>query len=226
VAEAMRANAAIRVFSGFLLFFLLFIVQEGHLAGLDPKVTIAVLAAAAGGGGLAGAAVASWARHHSPQRIVLGTLAVATVTGVATAVLFNVWAAVVVALIAAFAQELGKLALDAIVQREIGEEVRSSTFGVVEALLQIAWVSGGLLGLVMSLYSSGPVALALLSGAMAIALLWLLVTRHTRLRAVRRKTTRAREDDAHDTTTEIMTHRPSDPGEAPSHTKPLTNPHG
>ncbi|MCG5219900.1 MFS transporter [Streptosporangium soli] len=226
VAEAMRANAAIRVFSGFLLFFLLFIVQEGHLPGLDQKVTIGVLAAAAGAGGFAGAVIASWARNHSPQLIVLLTLVVMTATGVATAILFNIWAAVAVALVAAFAQELGKLALDAIVQREIGEEVRSSTFGVVEALLQIAWVLGGLLGLIMSLFSSGSAALAVLSGATAVALVWLLVVRRTRLRA--RDAKLARSHQAGDTTTTDLIPRPPLPGHGDphNHTKPLTNPHG
>ncbi|MFC7647167.1 hypothetical protein ACFQX6_46575 [Streptosporangium lutulentum] len=74
---------------------------------------------------------------------------------VVSAIVFNLWTAVAVALVAAFAQGLGKLALDAIVQREIGEEVRSSTFGVVEAFLQIAWVVGGLVGLLLSLFTEG-----------------------------------------------------------------------
>ncbi|GAA2809195.1 MFS transporter [Nonomuraea dietziae] len=158
VTEAMRANAAIRLFSGFLLFYLLFLVQDEHLKDLPATTTIALLAGAAGLGGLAGAAVANWARNHSPQVIVLLTLAVTTVTAGVTAFLFGLWAAVAVALVAAFAQELGKLALDAIVQREIGEEVRSSTFGVVEALLQLAWVFGGLIGLLVSDWSTGPPA--------------------------------------------------------------------
>ncbi|HEX8006827.1 MAG TPA: MFS transporter, partial [Trebonia sp.] len=62
VGEAMRANAAIRVQAGFLVFFLLFLVQDKHLPGFAPEITIGLLAAAAGGGGLMGAAVASWAR--------------------------------------------------------------------------------------------------------------------------------------------------------------------
>ncbi|MFC7647168.1 hypothetical protein ACFQX6_46580 [Streptosporangium lutulentum] len=67
VAEAMKANVAIRLHSGFLLFYLLFLVQDRNLPGLAPPVTIGVLAVAAGAGGLAGAAVASWVRNHSPR---------------------------------------------------------------------------------------------------------------------------------------------------------------
>ncbi|WP_370024256.1 MFS transporter [Planotetraspora sp. GP83] len=183
VAEAMAANAAIRVQGGFLVFFLLFLVQDRHLNGLDPTVALAVLAAAAGGGGLAGAAVASWTRSRSPHLTVLATLALATVTTIAAAFVFTLWTAVVVALVGAFAQGLGKLALDAIVQREIGEEVRSSTFGVVETLLQIAWVFGGLLGLVMSLFTTGSAGLAVISAGLVACLGWLFALRRRRLEA-------------------------------------------
>ncbi|MFG1879454.1 MFS transporter [Sphaerisporangium sp. NPDC049003] len=188
VAEAMRANAAIRLLSGFLVFFLLFLVQDGHLrgSGIPEQIVIAILAGGAGAGGLIGAVVASWVRGHSPQVIVLVSLALATATATVSAFFFSLWTAVVVALVAGFAQEVGKLALDAIVQREIGEEVRSSTFGVVEALLQIAWVGGGLAGLLLSLLngrSAGPIGLAVVAVGLVAALAWLLVARHRRLRA-------------------------------------------
>ncbi|GIH29205.1 MFS transporter [Acrocarpospora phusangensis] len=183
VAEAMRANAAIRVQAGFLVFFLLFLVQDKHLPGLAPEITIGLLAAAAGGGGLMGAAVASWARSHSPQLIVLATLALTTIITIVAAFYFTLWTAVAVALVGAFAQGLGKLALDAIVQREIGEEVLSSTFGVVEALLQIAWVFGGLIGLMLSLFARGPAGFTVMAVVLGLSLAWLLAGRRRRLRA-------------------------------------------
>ncbi|MEU4724622.1 MFS transporter [Nonomuraea dietziae] len=216
VTEAMRANAAIRFFSGFLLFYLLFLVQDEHLKDLPATTTIALLAGAAGLGGLAGAAVANWARNHSPQVIVLLTLAVTTVTAGVTAFLFGLWAAVAVALVAAFAQELGKLALDAIVQREIGEEVRSSTFGVVEALLQLAWVFGGLIGLLVSDWSTGPGGLTGLTVVLALALGWLVVRRRVRVRA--------REAKVSASTPPAARQAPATKDPTAT-TKPLTNPH-
>ncbi|SDQ53103.1 Predicted arabinose efflux permease, MFS family [Thermostaphylospora chromogena] len=242
VGEAVRANAAVRLFSGYLLFFLLFLVQEGHLPGMPTTATLSLLAAAAGAGGLIGAAVASWVRARSPQITVLITLAVVAATGVVTAFLFGLWAALAVALVAALAQELGKLALDAIVQREIGEEVRSSTFGVVEALLQIAWVAGGLAGLVMSLLVSASTGLWIIGGACAAVLVLLLVARKRRPRAhgdaVRAETARREHRPSPDpgpaeapaadgdTITEVLPRPPSDRPDGPGHTKPLTNPYG
>jgi hypothetical protein len=211
VSEAMRANAAIRVQAGFLVFFLLFLVQDKHLTGFAPEVTIGLLAAAAGGGGLLGAAVASWARSHSPQLIVLATLGLTTITTIATALFFNLWTAVVVALAGAFAQGLGKLALDAIVQLEIGEEVRSSTFGVVEALLQIAWVLGGLIGLLLSLFAGGPAGFTVVSAGLLLCLGWLATSRRRRIRRIRSRSRTARRT--------VPLPAPRDD------TKPLTNPH-
>ncbi|GII88384.1 hypothetical protein Ssi03_63740 [Sphaerisporangium siamense] len=188
VTEAVRANAAIRVLSGFLVLFLLFLVKDGNLrgSGLPEEALIAILAGAAGAGGLLGAAVASWVRGRPPQVIVLVALGLATATAAVSAIFFSLWAAVGIALVAGFAQEIGKLALDAVVQREIGEEVRSSTFGVVEALLQIAWVAGGLAGLLFSLWSgrsAGPVGLGVVAAALVAALAWILIRRRRRLRA-------------------------------------------
>ncbi|MFC7388227.1 MFS transporter [Sphaerisporangium rhizosphaerae] len=216
VSEAMQANAAIRVLSGFLIFFLLFLVQDGNIrgTGLPEQVMIAILAGGAGAGGLLGAAVASWTRGRSPQLIALIALAFSTVAVGAAAFFFSLWTAVGVALVAGLAQEIGKLALDATVQREIGEEVRSSTFGVVEALLQIAWVGGGLAGLMLSLLSgpsAGPVGLAVVTAALAAALLWLVLTRRRRLRAHTERV--------------LAEHGPGSPGAKLGTTKPLTNPH-
>ncbi|MEU0570549.1 MFS transporter [Nonomuraea sp. NPDC005983] len=190
VAEAVWANVAIRLFSGFLLFFMLFLVQDKGVPWLsepapffDVPKTIALLAAAAGLGGLLGAAVANWTRNHAPQLIVLLTLAVTGATTIATAVFFGLWTAVALSVITAFAQELGKLALDAIVQREIGEEVRSSTFGVVEAVLQLAWVFGGLVGLVLSLAENSLAGLVTLAVVLTVSLGWLVVRRRKRVRS-------------------------------------------
>jgi hypothetical protein len=225
VAVGLGANAAIRLFAGCLLFFLLFLVQDKAVPWLgagqpqdpffDIPKTIALLAAAAGLGGLAGAAVANWTRNHSPQLIVLVTLAVTVVTSIATAIFFGLWTALAISLVTAFAQELGKLALDAIVQREIGEEVRSSTFGVVEAMLQLAWVFGGLIGLVLSLSESSVAGLVTLAVALTATLGRLLVARRRRVRATDDKLRRERaEAGGHD----LQLTDTLDP------TKPLTNP--
>jgi len=47
---------------------------------------------------------------------------------------------------------LGKLALDALLQRDVDEGIRASVFARVETLLQLAWVLGGFAGIVLTLW--------------------------------------------------------------------------
>ncbi len=159
VREAMQANAALRAYSGFMIFFLAFILRTVHFAGTPDKLALGEMIAAAGIGGFIGTGIGSALRSRAPQAIVFGMLTLATLVTAACAVFFSLWAALVVALAAALGQALVKLALDSILQREIGEEVRSSTFAVSETLHQLSWVAGGLAGLLMSLTNSGVAGL-------------------------------------------------------------------
>ena len=151
VGEAMRANATLRAFSGFMIFFLAFLLRIEHFPGVNDKVALAEMITAAGVGGLLGTLAGSAMRSRRPHLITFGMLAVATVTTALCAVFFGLWAALVVALVAAFGQVLAKLALDSTVQHEIGEEIRTSAFAASETLHQLSWVAGGLAGLLMSL---------------------------------------------------------------------------
>jgi hypothetical protein len=55
----------------------------------------------------------------------------------------------VLGLTAGLSQQLGKLSLDALIQREVPEHVRTSVFARSETLLQMSWVVGGFLGVFM-----------------------------------------------------------------------------
>jgi hypothetical protein len=188
VGEAIRANAALRAFSGFLILYLAFLLRtESFVRPVSPNIALGLLAAAAGLGGLVGTALGALAKARAPLAIVYGTLMVATVTAAVCALFFGLVAALVVAFVGALGQSLGKLGLDAIVQREIGEEVRSSTFAVSETIHQLVWVLGGLTGLGMSIVASnGHIALAIVASALAASLVALLYRRAAR-RAVRRR---------------------------------------
>ena len=50
VGEAMRGNAALRAFSGYMIFFLAFLLRTVHFAGTADKVALAEMIAAAGRG--------------------------------------------------------------------------------------------------------------------------------------------------------------------------------
>jgi hypothetical protein len=181
VREAMQANAALRAYSGFMIFFLAFILRTVHFPGTPDKLALGEMIAAAGIGGFIGTGIGSALRSRAPQTIVFGMLMLATVVTALCAVFFSLWAALIVALAAALGQALVKLALDSILQREIGEEVRSSTFAVSETLHQLSWVAGGLAGLLMSLTNSGVAGLAFAAAALGLALIAIVLARRRRV---------------------------------------------
>jgi hypothetical protein len=181
VAEAMRANAAIRVFYGFMLFFLAFILRSEHFGHISDTIALGGLAVAAAAGGMLGTAIGSALRSRAPQAMMLTVLGLATLASTACAVLFSLWSVLAVALAAAIAQTLVKVALDSILQREIPEQTRSSAFAFSETLHQLALVGGGLLGLLLSLTGSGFAGLTVAASGLLVALMWLLIGRRRRI---------------------------------------------
>ncbi|WP_433229518.1 MFS transporter [Actinomadura formosensis] len=192
VAEAMEANAVLRAFSGFLIIYLAFLLRQERFDPVSHHVALGLLAACAAAGGLLGTALGAWMKARAPRFIVSATLAAVTGVTAAGAAFFGLWAALAVATAAGLGQVLGKLSMDAVVQREIGEEMRSSTFAVSETLHQLSWVLGGLLGLGMSIVADGRVALAAVAAVLA-ASFGLLVSRQA---GTRRRT---RRPDQHTT---------------------------
>jgi MFS family permease len=190
VAEAMGANATLRAYSGFMIFFLAFLLRTVHFGSTPDKVALAEMIGAAGLGGLLGTAIGAGLKSRAPQAIVFVMLGLATAVTAACAIFFSLWAALAVAAMAAVGQALVKLALDSILQREIGEEIRSSTFAASETLHQLSWVVGGLAGLAMSLTSSGVAGLTVAAAGLAASLAVLLSRRRHRLTEARRTVTR------------------------------------
>jgi len=191
VGEAMRGNAALRAFSGFMLLFLAFLLRADHFHGLPHDAALGALGVAVAAGGFIGTALGSRQHSRRPHLIVFGMLAGATVVTATCAWFFGLWAALVVAFVAATAQALVKLALDSTVQHEIGEEIRSSTFAVSETLNQLSWVVGGLAGLALSLTSSGVAGLSVAAAGLAITFVLLLAGRRRRVLSARSMTPRA-----------------------------------
>jgi MFS family permease len=187
VGEAIQVNAVLRAFSGFLILYLAFLLRGHRFDQVPHNAALGGLAAAAAIGGLAGTAVGAWVKERAPQAIVYGTLAFVTIIAAVCAAFFGLWAALAVAFVGALGQSLGKLGLDAVVQREIGEDVRSSTFAVTETIHQLVWVLGGMLGLLMSIVASnGHVALGAIAAVLAVSLGTLLYRRAKRARTHRR----------------------------------------
>ncbi|TXJ78893.1 MFS transporter [Streptomyces lavendulae] len=173
VTHALGANAALRCLSGFLIFFLAFLLREHPLGGRSAVVSLGLVGVAAGAGNALGTAVGAWLRSRAPEIIIVTVVAAALGMALVAAAFFGTVLVTCLAAVAGFAQALAKLALDALIQRDVPELVRSSAFARSETLLQMAWVFGGAVGIVMPL--NGTVGL--LAGAAFVAVGWLSTLR-------------------------------------------------
>ncbi|MFP8887981.1 MFS transporter [Streptomyces mangrovi] len=169
VFNALLANSSLRALSGFLTFFLAFMLREHPLAGLDPVVSLGVVAVAAGGGNALGTALGAWLRDRVPEMIIASVLALALAATAVAAVLYGTVTVPVVAAVAGLAQALGKLSLDALIQRDVPEVVRTSAFARSETLMQMSWVAGGAVGIALPLI--GPVGMGVAGVIVAVGAL-------------------------------------------------------
>ena len=155
----LRGNAALRGFTGFLTLFLAFRLRTEPLPGLAATTAVGLVIGMAGVGGGLGTALGALVRRSRPEAVVAALLVVLTLTSLWASLDYGLWPVLLVALAAGLAQSLGKLCLDALVQDEVPDAVRSSAFARTETALQLAWVIGGAIGLVLPL--SGPWGLGL-----------------------------------------------------------------
>ena len=151
VTHALAANAALRCLSGFLIFFLAFLLREHPLTGESAAVSLGIVGVAAGTGNALGTAVGAWLRSRAPEVIIVTVVAIVLGAAITAAVFFGAFLVACLAAVAGFAQALAKLALDALIQRDVPELVRNSAFARSETLLQMAWVLGGAIGIVLPL---------------------------------------------------------------------------
>jgi hypothetical protein len=192
VAEAMTINAVLRAFSGYILFLLAFLLRSVNLGTIfnhpvSHNFALGALALGLSVGSLASMILGSFFRGRAPQLMMFSVLCVAPVVTALCAWGFGLFAAVLVEATAIFCASLAKLAQDSIVGREIGDEIRSSTFAVSETLNQVANVAGGLAGVLVSMLDNGQAGLAIVAGGLAVALVLLVAKRRQRVRVTARR---------------------------------------
>ncbi|MFF3347349.1 MFS transporter [Streptomyces sp. NPDC002779] len=173
VTHALGANAALRCLSGFLIFYLAFLLREHPLAGQSAAVSLGIVAVSAGVGNACGTAVGAWLRSRAPEIIIVTVVACVMTAAIIAAAFFSAALVACLAAVAGFSQALAKLSLDALIQRDVPELVRTSAFARSETLLQMSWVLGGAIGIVLPLSGS----LGMTVGAVIVATGWLTTVR-------------------------------------------------
>lgn len=122
----------------------------------------------------------AWLRARAPETIIAAVLTATLGVAVLAAVFFSGLMVAVLGATAGFCQALAKLSLDAMIQRDVPEAVRTSAFARSETLLQMAWVLGGGIGIVLPLNGvlGMSVAAAVVATGTTLALRGRLITSH------------------------------------------------
>ncbi|MGH3454691.1 MAG: MFS transporter [Nocardioidaceae bacterium] len=170
VVGTLRCNAGVRFMNGFLIMYMAFVLRQNPFEGWEDRGTwlLALVLGAAGLGNTVGTLIASILKSRKPELTAVIVLIVdAAMVTLATAV-YSLATAMALGLTVGICQSLGKLSLDATIQRDIPEAVRTSVFARSETLLQLSWVMGGFLGIVLPL---DPTQLGLGTAA-AVLVVW------------------------------------------------------
>ena len=140
--------------------------------GWDGSATIllGLVIGGAGAGNTIGTLIASLTKSRRPERVVIAVLVLDVAVVVTVAVFFTWWTAVILGLTVGLCQSLGKLSLDALIQRDVAERVRTSMFARSETLLQLSWVIGGLIGIGLFTVDATPRIGLLVTAVILVAL--------------------------------------------------------
>jgi len=148
VILALQGESTLRWLAGFLTMFLAFYI-EAVSHGWQAVASLGTLGGASGFGNFLGTGIGTRLRMARPDLIILVCTGAAATGCLVTAVLFSFPVAIVAMLVCAVSNSLAKLSLDAIIQRDVAESLRSSAFGRSETFLQLAWVLGAAIALLL-----------------------------------------------------------------------------
>jgi MFS family permease len=165
----LRAGAGLRSFTGFLTLFLAFLIRKHPLGVFHPNADLGIIVACAALGSVLGTTLGGWLKPRQPEILAIISLFSAALIGVITAIWFNLGTAALAILVANISQSLSKLGLDSVIQRDAVEHVRTSAFARSETVLQLSWVLGGFVAILLP--SNGSLGLTLGSAVLVVVLL-------------------------------------------------------
>ncbi|WP_031937330.1 MFS transporter [Prescottella defluvii] len=150
VVTGLWGNGTIRVLTGFLTLYIAFVAKAStEHAALMQAAMLGLVGAAAGIGNFAGNAAGARLELGRPAAMVLRCTIAVTVVAIIAAVTGNLLTAALAALVASAASALAKVSLDASLQQDLPEESIASGFGRSETVLQLSWVIGGAMGVLL-----------------------------------------------------------------------------
>jgi MFS family permease len=142
---ALQGESVLRLLSGLLTIYLAFYIETtSH--GLTGVLELALVIGAAGVGNFAGTAIGTRLPMSKPELIIVISTCSAGGVCFIVAITFSPAFAAAGMFICAVTNALSKIALDALIQHDVVETLRSSAFARSETFLQLAWVVGAAIG--------------------------------------------------------------------------------
>ncbi|MPZ65740.1 MAG: MFS transporter [Pseudonocardiaceae bacterium] len=150
VVVALWGNGCTRLLTGFLTLFIAFVVKantEGSPG--EQALLLGAFGAAGGAGSFLGNTIGARLHFGKPDQVIIGCIAAGLTMAVMVALVPGITVATVTALVAGTGSALAKVCLDSVIQRDMPEASRASAFGRSETVLQLAWVFGGAMGILL-----------------------------------------------------------------------------
>ena len=149
IITSLWGNCTIKVMVGFLFLYPAFVAKSHDAKGWVQLAMLGVIGAAAAIGNFAGNFTAARLQLGRPAVLVVRCTVAVTVLAIAAAVAGNLVVTTIATLITSGSSAIAKASLDASLQHDLPEESRASGFGRSESTLQLAWVLGGALGVMI-----------------------------------------------------------------------------
>lgn len=149
IIAALWGNCTIKTMVGFLFLYPAFVAKQHDANGWVQLGILGLIGAAAGLGNFAGNFTAARLQLGRPAVLVVRCTMAVTAVALAAAVAGTLVMAAIAALVTSGSSAVAKASLDAALQDDLPEESRASAFGRTESTLQLAWVLGGALGVLV-----------------------------------------------------------------------------
>ena len=149
IITALWGNCTIKAMVGFLFLYPAFVAKAQDASGWVQLGILGMIGVAAGLGSFAGNFPAARLQLGRPTVLVVRATVAVTVMALAAAVTGNLIVAAAATFVTSGASAIAKASLDASLQDDLPEESRASAFGRSESVLQLSWVMGGAIGVLV-----------------------------------------------------------------------------
>jgi len=149
IITSLWGNSTIKVMVGFLFLYPAFVAKAHQANGWVQLGMLGVIGAAAAIGNFAGNFTSARLQLGRPAVLVVRCTVAVCAVALAASVAGNLLVAVIATLVTSGCSAIAKASLDASLQHDLPEESRASGFGRSESTLQLAWVLGGALGVMV-----------------------------------------------------------------------------